>query len=50
MLVLDVNEDFGPWLVPSERLHAAMRTVDGSTDAERGLLRIESLALAPRVE
>lgn len=41
VFVLDVNEKFGPWLVSSERLLEAMRTVDPSTKLERGLLRLE---------
>jgi len=40
VVVLDVNEAYrAPWLVETERLHAAMRTLDG--DLERGLLLIE---------
>lgn len=39
VLVLDVNEDYKPWLVERERLFAAMDTVDG--DSKRGLLLIE---------
>ena len=39
VLVLDVNEEFGPWLVERDRLFAAMDTMDG--DRERGLLLIE---------
>jgi hypothetical protein len=38
-LVLDVNENFKPWLVRSERLFQAVDTVDA--DQKRGLLRIE---------
>lgn len=41
VLVLDVNSDFGPWLVKPERLWAAMNTVDGSAGKLRGLLLIE---------
>lgn len=41
VLVLDVNEEYGPWLVSAERLHAALDTVDPQTGLERGLLRIE---------
>lgn len=41
VLVLDVNRDFGPWLVKPERLLAAMNTVDGSSGKPRGLLLIE---------
>lgn len=41
VFVLDVNDDYDPWLVPTERLFAAMDTVDSSTGMERGLLVIE---------
>ncbi|HEX5357419.1 MAG TPA: phytochelatin synthase family protein [Aquabacterium sp.] len=41
VLVLDVNSDFGPWLVKPERLLAAMNTVDSSSGKPRGLLLIE---------
>lgn len=40
-LVLDVNEEYRPWLVSSERLFAALDTVDDSSGRTRGLLRIE---------
>lgn len=39
VLVLDVNEDYKPWLVERERLFSAMDTLDG--DKKRGLLVIE---------
>jgi phytochelatin synthase len=39
VLVLDVNENFKPWLVKSERLFKAVDT--GDTEQKRGLLRIE---------
>jgi len=39
VFVLDVNEDFGPWLIETPRLYAAMDTMDG--DKKRGLLLIE---------
>lgn len=39
VFVLDVNERFGPWLVPSARLFEAMDTVDSSSGQKRGLLR-----------
>jgi hypothetical protein len=39
VLVLDVNEDYKPWLIERERLFAAMDTFDG--DNKRGLLLIE---------
>jgi hypothetical protein len=39
VLVLDVNENFKPWLVERSRLYDAMNTLDG--DKKRGLLRIE---------
>jgi hypothetical protein len=38
-LVLDVNENYKPWLVKSERLFKAVDT--GDTGKKRGLLRIE---------
>ena len=41
VLVLDVNEKYGPWLVKSERLHEAMNTIDNATWKTRGLLLIE---------
>lgn len=41
VLVLDVNRNFKPWLVPSERLYAAMDTVDAATGERRGLLLLE---------
>ena len=39
VFVLDVNEDYKPWLVERERLFSAMDTLDG--DQKRGLLLIE---------
>jgi hypothetical protein len=39
VFVLDVNEDYKPWLVARERLFSAMDTLDG--DKKRGLLLIE---------
>lgn len=39
VLVLDVNREFGPWLVERTRLFSAMDTFDG--DKKRGLLLIE---------
>ena len=41
VFVLDVNEDFKPWLVERERLFSAMDTIDGDGDKKRGLLLIE---------
>lgn len=41
VFVLDVNEKFGPWLVPTERLFEAMDSVDSSSGKKRGLLEIE---------
>ena len=38
VLVLDVNERFGPWLVSSARLFEAIDTVDSSSGQKRGLL------------
>ena len=39
VFVLDVNENYRPWLIKRERLFAAMDTFDG--DKKRGLLLIE---------
>ena len=39
VFVLDVNEDYKPWLIERERLFSAMDTLDG--DKKRGLLLIE---------
>jgi hypothetical protein len=41
VLVLDVNRNFGPWLVKSQRLREAMNTVDPTVDVKRGLLLVE---------
>lgn len=41
VLVLDVNEKYGPWLVKPERLYEAMNTVDGASHKKRGLLLLE---------
>lgn len=41
VLVLDVNEEYGPWLVKSERLYEAMNTLDTGAKKKRGLLLIE---------
>ncbi|CAN7735982.1 MULTISPECIES: phytochelatin synthase family protein [Ensifer] len=38
VFVLDVNEQFKPWLIERDRLFAAMDTLDG--DSKRGLLQI----------
>jgi phytochelatin synthase len=39
VFVLDVNENFRPWLIERSRLYAAIDTLDG--DRKRGLLLIE---------
>src|SRR4029077_2816770 len=41
VLILDVNEKYGPGLVKPERLYAAMDTVDSTARKKRGLLLIE---------
>jgi hypothetical protein len=41
VFVLDVNENYKPWLVERERLFSAMDTIDGDGDKKRGLLLIE---------
>jgi hypothetical protein len=39
VFVLDVNADYGPWLIERPRLFAALDTLDGAN--KRGLLQIE---------
>jgi hypothetical protein len=41
VLVLDVNQKYGPWLVKPERLYESMSTVDTTAQKRRGLLLIE---------
>jgi hypothetical protein len=41
VLVLDVNKEYGPWLVKSGRLYDAMDTLDTGAQKKRGLLSIE---------
>jgi hypothetical protein len=41
VFVLDVNGDFGPWLVSSERLFGAVDSIDESSGKKRGLIEIE---------
>jgi hypothetical protein len=41
VLVLDVNEQYGAWLVTPERLFEAMDTVDTGAGKKRGLLLID---------
>jgi hypothetical protein len=40
VLVLDVNEDFKPWLVERERLFRAIDTVDSFSKRKRGLVLV----------
>jgi hypothetical protein len=41
VLILDVNKNYGPWLVKPERLFEAMNTIDSTSKKKRGLLLIE---------
>lgn len=41
VFVLDVNEKYQPWLVKTERLFAAVDTVDPSSGKKRGVLLLE---------
>lgn len=41
VFVLDVNEDYKPWLIERERLFSAINTIDSDGDKKRGLLLIE---------
>jgi hypothetical protein len=40
VFVGDVNSNYGPWLVPTSRPYDAQNTVDSSSRAKRGLLKI----------
>jgi len=42
VFVLDVLDDYQPFLVPTNRLYAAMNTVDSETGQKRGLLIIRA--------
>ena len=44
VFVLDVNERFRPWLVPSARLFAAIDTTDPDSGKKRGLAVVEPRA------
>lgn len=41
VLILDVNKNYGPWLVKPQRLFEAMDTLDATSKKKRGLLLIE---------
>lgn len=41
VFVLDVNEHYHPWLVPTERLWKAMDSIDSSSGKKRGLVIYE---------
>jgi hypothetical protein len=41
VFVLDVNEDYKPWLIERERLFSAIDTIDSDGDKKRGLQLIE---------
>jgi hypothetical protein len=41
VLVVDVNQTFKPWLVKTERLFAAIDTIDRQTGKKRGLVLVE---------
>jgi hypothetical protein len=43
VFVLDVLDEYKPFLVPTERLYEAMDTVDSETEQKRGLLRVNAL-------
>jgi hypothetical protein len=42
VFVLDVNDDYDPWLVPTVRLFEALDTVDAANGLERGLVVIDT--------
>ena len=39
-MVLDVNRDYRPWLVRTDRLFEAVDTIDTVSKKKRGLIRI----------
>lgn len=41
VFVLDVNDDYDPWLTRTERLYQAVDTVDPASGQERGILLVE---------
>jgi len=41
VLVVDVNRQYQPWLVKTERLFSAVETVDRATKKKRGLLLVQ---------
>lgn len=41
VFVLDVNDDYDPWLARTERLYDAVDTIDPATGQERGIVVIE---------
>jgi hypothetical protein len=43
VFVLDVLDDYQPFLVPAERLFEAMNTLDPETERKRGLIRVSAL-------
>ena len=47
VFVLDVLDDYRPFLVPVARLFEAMDTIDSETGRKRGLLRINAAAESP---
>jgi hypothetical protein len=48
VFVLDVLEDYQPFLVPAARLYEAMDTVDSETGQKRGLIRVSSTLTTSR--
>jgi len=42
VFVGDVNANYRPWLVPTDRLYEAQNTVDASSGAKRGLLEVDA--------
>jgi hypothetical protein len=44
VFVLDVNHDYGPWLIERDRLFAAQDTLDGKK--KRGMLRYGRCSLS----
>jgi hypothetical protein len=42
VFVLDVNDTYHPWLVPTERLFRAIDTVDSASGRKRGVVEISA--------
>src|SRR5262249_45266907 len=46
VLILDVNQRVGPWLVSTASLHAAVATLDPVTGRRRGLVVVDQVEVS----